>query len=58
MTTVKSLTGSNRPGPLNDQRRTVCKLCLAGILVGEPTVWLTKPMGLSHEGCASRAGLT
>lgn len=32
--------------------RTVCKICLSVILVGQETVWLTKPMGLSHKACA------
>lgn len=31
--------------------RTDCKLCKLPIVWGVPTVWLTKPMGLSHEAC-------
>jgi hypothetical protein len=53
---LSRLTGPKKPGPSGDQRRTTCKLCLISILIGEPTVWLTKPMGLSHQGCAQRAG--
>jgi hypothetical protein len=30
-----------------------CKFCLLGIYDGDPRVWLSKPMGLSHEGCAT-----
>lgn len=43
------VNGSKRP-----QRRyaTTCKICLMGIYDGDVTVWLTCPMGLSHEGCA------
>lgn len=38
----------------SDQRRTTCKICLCSILTGQPAVWLTKPMGLSHKACAGQ----
>ena len=37
--------------------RATCKLCLFGIYEREAVVWLTKPMGQSHQVCAERAGL-
>lgn len=43
--------------PAADRRRTACKLCRLSILVGEAAVWLTNPLGLSHQACAVRAGL-
>lgn len=30
-----------------------CKLCTFGIMPGQTRIWLRKPMGLSHERCAS-----
>lgn len=36
-----------------DQRRTTCKICTFSLLIGEPAVWLTSPMGLSHKACAA-----
>lgn len=41
-------------GPARTQPREVtrCKICRLAILAGQPTVWRTKPMGLSHETCA------
>jgi len=41
----------------NDQRITLCKICWYSILVGQPRMWLTHPMGLSHTACVARAGL-
>ena len=32
--------------------RTHCKICRAAIFMDEVAVWLTSPIGLSHEGCA------
>lgn len=48
-----SLTG-DRKGRQLFRYRTHCKLCLLAIGWGDPAVWLTKPMGLSHEACAAR----
>jgi hypothetical protein len=31
---------------------TDCKLCKLPIFRGQETVWLSKPMGLSHKECA------
>lgn len=31
----------------------LCKLCLLSVMPGEPRVWLRKPMGVSHESCAT-----
>lgn len=38
-------------GVLTDHRST-CKLCRLAITKDHQTVWLTKPIGLSHEKCA------
>lgn len=54
--TLNRVTGGPKAGSLNDQRITVCKLCLFSIVVGQHKVWLTKPMGLSHEACAAKHG--
>lgn len=43
-------------GPAGRDYRTNCKLCPAGVYTGQPAVWLTQPMGLSHVDCARRAG--
>lgn len=32
--------------------RSHCSTCKRPIFEGDATVWLTKPMGLSHEECA------
>lgn len=37
--------------------RSSCKLCPEGVYTGQPAVWLTDPMGLSHAACAQRAGI-
>lgn len=52
MTTSKLLNRVS--GPRNappPPPRTTCKLCRFAVRAGEPAVWLTKPMGLSHEAC-------
>lgn len=56
MTTQSGINRLSNPhvsGPMNDQRITVCKICLFSILVGQPKVWLTDPMGLSHKACTA-----
>lgn len=44
-----------KKGSLNPNSGMVpaCKLCRYGVLPGERRVWLRKPMGISHESCAS-----
>lgn len=33
--------------------RTQCKRCGGHLYMDEPAVWLTDPLGLSHEECPS-----
>jgi len=54
--TLTSPAGSRRDS-YTDRRRTTCKLCPFSVLVDDPAVWLTNPIGLSHTACARRAGL-
>lgn len=46
-----SFTG--RRMPKNARKySTQCKVCKLAIYADEASVWLTKPMGLSHVACA------
>lgn len=56
--TVRTINrlGPQKVGPAADQRLTTCKYCRYSVLIGEAWVWLTKPLGISHERCADRAG--
>jgi hypothetical protein len=54
--TINRLTGP-KTGSFTNQHRTTCKLCPHSIHVDDAAVWLTKPMGLSHDTCARQAGL-
>jgi hypothetical protein len=36
---------------------TTCKLCRLSVYKGQPSVWLSKPMGINHTECAEREGL-
>ncbi|MBM0256356.1 hypothetical protein [Micromonospora sp. 4G55] len=48
---------SGSKGILGNRYLSTCKLCPDGVFDYQPKVWLTKPMGWSHEDCAQRAGL-
>lgn len=48
--------GGNSPTKQGDYV-TTCKVCHQGVFSQQPRVWLTTPMGLSHEACAALAGL-
>lgn len=58
---VRTITRLSNPGGTIPQRGseaiTTCKLCRHGLYYGQPRVWLTQPVGLSHHDCAERAGL-
>ena len=56
---LNRLTGPKKPnqlGATGDAWHARCKLCRHTIRPDEPRIWLTKPMGLSHQNCATRAG--
>lgn len=43
-------------GNLGNHYLSTCKLCPDGVFDYQPKVWLTKPMGWSHQDCAEWAG--
>ena len=51
---LPKITGGRKTGSGRDRRLTVCKICRHSVMEGEPTTWLTKPMGMSHTTCADR----
>lgn len=58
--TINRLVGPRKPtrlGATGDDWHVVCKLCPRRVDPTEQRVWLTKPMGVSHQDCAAQAGL-
>ena len=45
------LNGAEKYGANQDQCITTCKKCRRSLLKGQDRVWLTDPMGLSHQVC-------
>lgn len=51
---MKAFTPNRVGGPKRVPRRyfTQCKICRMGIYEKDVTVWLSSPLGLSHQECA------
>ncbi|MEV7264681.1 hypothetical protein AB0N38_14125 [Micromonospora aurantiaca] len=56
-TTALAALNGTTSGNLGNHYLSTCKLCPLGVFDRQPKVWLTKPMGWSHQECAEYAGL-